>query len=38
MDSGTFAQVRARAVRAGHSFAEEARTLIEWGLEADSAL
>lgn len=32
-DAETFEQVRSRAVAAGHSFAEEARQLIEFGLE-----
>ena len=36
-DPETFEQVRERAARAQRSFAEEARTLIEWGLEADNA-
>lgn len=33
MDTETFAEVRGRARKAGHSFAEEARILIEMGLE-----
>lgn len=35
MDVETFEQIRGRAIRAGHSFAAEARLLLEWGLEAD---
>lgn len=34
LDNETFEQVAARAKRARSSFAEEARLLIEWGLEA----
>jgi hypothetical protein len=30
----TFADVRARAEKEGTSFAEQVRTLVEWGLEA----
>ena len=31
-DPETFAQVRARALRDGTSFAEQVRVLVEWGL------
>lgn len=34
LDPETFEQVRARAVDEKTSFAEQARTLIEWGLDA----
>ena len=33
-DPQTFAEIRARAVRAQTSFAEQVRLLVEWGLEA----
>ena len=33
-----FRNVRARAIAKKTSFAEQARLLIEWGLEADHAL
>lgn len=36
-DEETFAVVRLRAAKAGHSFAEEVRILVEWGLEAEPA-
>ncbi len=35
MDEDTFNEVRSRALRAKLSFAEQARLLIEWGLEAE---
>ena len=34
-DPETFEQVRNRADRLETSFAEQIRTLVEWGLEAD---
>ncbi len=34
-DEEMFQAVRARAIKRGGSMAEEIRTLIEWGLEAD---
>ncbi len=36
-DEDTFEQVRRRAATEKTSFAEQARLLIEWGLEADHA-
>lgn len=33
LDPDTFQDVRARAIREGTSWGEQARTLIEWGLE-----
>jgi hypothetical protein len=36
-DEDTFEQIRTRAFKKGTSFAEEARLLIEWGLEAERA-
>jgi len=33
-DEDTFAQIRSRAAAQRTSFAEQARLLIEWGLEA----
>ena len=35
MDPDTWDQIAARVARRGCSTAEELRTLIEWGLEAD---
>lgn len=37
LDDDTFSIIRRRAVRERTSFAEQARLLIEWGLEADNA-
>lgn len=34
-DDETFAAVRARAVSNNSSFAEQVRTLVDWGLEAE---
>lgn len=34
LDDETFAEVRDLAVKNGTSFAEQVRTLVEWGLEA----
>lgn len=33
----TFEVIRERALKEGGSFAEQVRTLVEWGLEADEA-
>lgn len=35
-DPETFAAVRARAVAAGSSVADQIRLLVEWGLEAET--
>lgn len=37
IDIETFDQIRARADREGHSWAQSIRELIEWGLEDDNA-
>lgn len=37
LDEETFSQVRGRAIKNNTSFAEEVRTLVEWGLEAERA-
>ena len=35
-DNEMFAEIRKRAIACGVSFSEQARTLIQWGLDEDS--
>lgn len=37
-DDDTFAEIRAKAVRAKTSFAEQVRQLVEWGLMTDEGM
>ncbi len=37
LEHETFEQIRQKALRDNTSFAEAARTLLEWGLEAEEA-
>jgi hypothetical protein len=35
-DPETFEQIRNRAIKEGTSFAEQVRTLVEWGIDSDA--
>jgi len=36
-DPETHAKIRAMAIKAGVSFAEQVRTLLQWGMDADDS-